>query len=141
MVSEAEKVKPPAISVEQYFGSFSATSQPSAATRENAITLLSRVNALLAIIDLPEAENPKVNSGWRPAWYNATVQGAAPKSRHITGEAIDIADPEGALDEYLFDRKLLLLQHDLYMEHPLATKGWCHLQSSPPRSKNRVFFP
>lgn len=134
-------MSPPKITLDDYFGAFTATNQPSAETRANAITLLSRVNALLAVIDLPEAITPKVNSGWRPAWYNSTVQGAAPKSKHITGEAIDLADPEGALDNHLFDYRTLLSQHDLYLEHPLATKGWCHLQCSPPRSGNRVFFP
>ena len=29
----------------------------------------------------------------------------------------------------------------LWMEHPLATKGWCHLQVVSPRSGMRVFYP
>lgn len=136
-----KRVSPPKITLADYFGSFTATSQPSRETRENAITLLSRVNALLAVIDLPEAIAPKVNSGWRPAWYNATVANAAPKSKHITGEAIDLADPEGALDDYLLDRPELLAKHELWMEHPSATKAYTHLQSVPPKSGRRAFFP
>lgn len=129
------------ITLEQYFGAFTATSQPSAETRDNALDLLSRVNALLAKIDLEEARAPKVNSGWRPAWYNATVANAAPRSKHITGQAIDLADPEGNLDQYLDDHRLLLVDHDLYMENPLSTKGWTHLQSVRPGSGNRIFIP
>lgn len=129
------------ITLEDYFGHFSATSAPSQETKDNAIDLLSRVNALLAKIDLPEAQQPHVNSGWRPAWYNATVANAAPKSRHISGEAIDIADPEGALDDYLVAHTGFLVEHGLYIEHPASTKGWSHLQSAAPRSGNRVFFP
>jgi hypothetical protein len=124
-----------------YFGSFAATSQPSAETKENAITLLSRVNSLLAVIDLPEAENPKVTSGWRPAWYNATVPNAALKSKHISGQAIDISDPEGALDSHLMDHRALLVDHGRWIEHPLATKNYCHLQCVPPQSGRRVFYP
>jgi hypothetical protein len=129
------------ITLEDYFGHHSATRSPSEETKENALNLLAKVNALLRQIDLPEALQPKVNSGWRPAWYNATVPGAALKSKHITGEAIDLADPEGALDEYLHVRPKTLEEYGLYMEHPLATKGWCHLQSVAPRSGNRIFYP
>lgn len=129
------------LTLDDYFGAQSLTEIPSAEVRANALRLLSRVNALLAKINLEEAREPKVNSGWRPAWYNSTVPGAAPRSRHITGEAIDLADPEGALDQYLMDYNVLLADHDLYMEHPAATKGWTHLQSAPPRSGNRTFYP
>ena len=138
-------MSPPKITLEDYFGRFTVmpgeNSQPSAATKENAITLLSRVNALLAIIPLIEAERPQVTSGWRPAWHNATIANAAPKSKHISGEAIDLADPEGNLDDYLMDYRTLLVNHDLWLEHPLATKGWCHLQCVPPKSGRRVFYP
>lgn len=129
------------ITLEDYFGRFTGIAEPSAATRANALDLLSKVNALLSDIDLPEASAPKVNSGWRPAWHNATIANAAPKSKHITGEAIDLADPEGALDEFLFKNPNRLVDHGLYMENPLATKGWTHLQSAPPRSGNRIFIP
>ena len=129
------------ISLADYFGAHQVTSQPSESTKENALILLARVNALLREIDLPEAIKPRVNSGWRPAWYNATVANAAPKSKHISGEAIDLADPEGALDDFLMANTKLLQEHGLYMEHPAATKGWCHLQSIAPRSQNRVFYP
>lgn len=109
--------------------------------RANAIELLSKVNALLAVIDLPEARTPKVNSGWRPKSYNDMVPGAAPNSKHITGQAIDIADPDGALDDFLMDRTYLLARFGLYMEAPAFTKSWTHLQSVAPRSERLVFNP
>ena len=129
------------ITLEDYFGSHTLTSLPDQATKDNALDLLSKVNALLREIDLPEAISPKVNSGWRPAHYNVTIPGAALRSKHITGQAIDLADPEGALDDYLFNHPELLIQHGLFMEHPLATKNWQHLQSVSPRSGRRIFFP
>ena len=129
------------ITTEQYFGELSLTSTPDQETKDNAAELLERVNALLAEIDLPEAEQPHVNSGWRPDWYNKITPHAAPNSKHMTGQAVDVGDPDGALDNYLFAHTELLQKHGLWMEHPLSTKGWCHLQCVPPRSGNLVFYP
>lgn len=130
------------ITIEDYFGRVSHIEAPSDHVKENAADLLDRVNSLLADCVLIEAAmSPVVNSGWRPASYNATIANAAPKSRHITGEAIDLADPDGDLDDFLFNNPQVLSRHALWMEHPLATKGWCHLQSVAPRSGNRIFYP
>ena len=129
------------ISIEDYFGRHSGGPKPSEEVRANALELLSKVNAMLADIQLQEAQEPKVNSGWRPQGYNATIPGAAPNSKHITGQAVDLADPDGALDDFLFVRPARLIEHGLYMEHPLATKGWVHLQCVAPRSGNRIFYP
>lgn len=128
--------------MDQYFGQHPGDA-PSAATKANALTLLARVNTML--IQLPPeiecAKKPVVNSGWRPAWYNATVANAAPNSKHITGEAIDLADPEGELDEFLLAHPQRLIDHDLYLEHPSTTRRWTHLQSVGPKSGRRIFFP
>lgn len=134
------------ITLEDYFGRVSHIAAPDAATTANATELLTRVNALLAVVNeshpgLEAAMKPAVNSGWRPAAYNATVPNAAVKSKHITGQAIDLADPDGELDDLLENHTNLLEIAGLWMEHPLATKGWCHLQFVPPRSGNRVFYP
>lgn len=122
------------ITLDQYF------ELPGDAVRSNALELLSRVNAMLADIQVPPALMPVVNSGWRSPRHNKAA-GGADNSRHMSGEAIDIADPSGVLDEYLMRHPQHLIDHDLYMEHPSCTKGWCHLQSSRPASGNRVFFP
>lgn len=84
-----------------------------------------------------------VSSGWRPASVNAKTAGAAPNSKHMTGQAIDLYDPDGDLDEWLMtpDGQKVLADLGVWMEHPAATKGWCHLQSMPPRSGRRVFYP
>lgn len=130
------------ISLDDYFGRVSHIETPSDEVRENAVELLDRVNPLLDDCAPIEAAVSRVtNSGWRPAAYNAAVPNAAPKSKHITGQAIDIADPDGELDEHLLNNPQVLARHGLWMEHPLATKGWCHLQCVPPRSGNRIFYP
>jgi hypothetical protein len=132
------------ISIDEYFGRMSHITQPPEDVRTNAAELLERVNTLLAIAavaGLPEAAEPHVNSGWRSAEYNARVPNAAPRSKHITGQAVDIADPEGALDNWCVTNLHELEAAGLWLEHPLATKGWCHLQSVAPRSGSRMFYP
>jgi hypothetical protein len=132
------------ITLEDYFGRLSFREAPSEIVRSNALGLIAKVNGLLlalAAAGIEAAKAPIVNSGWRPAWHNKTIANAAPNSKHITGEAVDVADPDGEIDEYLLAHQDLLIGHGLYIEHPSATKGWSHLQCVPPRSGNRVFFP
>lgn len=132
----------PLLTLEDYFGRHSAVETPSEEVKANALDLLARVNVMLdRMCHIEAARSPQVNSGWRPAGYNAGVPGAAVKSKHITGQAIDLADPDGELDEYLSTYQQALIEAGLFMEHPLATKNWCHLQSVPPRSGRRIFYP
>lgn len=84
-----------------------------------------------------------VSSGWRPATVNASTPNAAPNSKHMTGQAVDIYDPDGDLDDWLMSGigQATLNALGLWMEHPSATKTWSHIQTIPPRSGNRVFYP
>lgn len=111
----------------------------------NAVELLQRVNLLLAIFYAanPQAHQRGVNSGWRPPALNATVKGAAPKSKHMTGQAVDLGDDDGMLDAWLMTPlgQKALEEAALWMEHPSATPRWCHMQSRPPRSGKRTFYP
>jgi hypothetical protein len=113
--------------------------------RANADDLLRKVNTLVDLAGLSLENSPttgsQITSGWRPAAVNAGVPGAAPRSKHMTGQAIDLYDPEGALDDWCVANSHRLAAVGLYLEHPLATKGWCHLQSVAPRSGNRIFYP
>lgn len=98
---------------------------------------ISRANVLLATF----GEQRTVNSGWRPPEVNTATPGAAMFSRHMTGQAIDISDPEGDLDEWCLSHQDTLAGIGLWLEHPASTKGWCHVQTVPPKSGNRVFYP
>ncbi len=85
----------------------------------------------------------RLTSGWRPPTLNAKTPGAAINSKHMTGQASDVYDPDGDLDDWLMSDagQQVLVQLGLWMEHPSATKGWAHLQTVPPRSGRRVFYP
>jgi hypothetical protein len=98
--------------------------------RANARETLRRVNGLLRRAGLMR----KVTSGWRPATINAAVPGAARSSKHLE-------DRNGALDAWCLAHPDVLEDLGLWLEHPDATPGWCHLQTQPPRSGNRVFHP
>ena len=105
--------------------------------RVNAGEIVDRANELLERF----GEDRSVNSGWRPAAVNAGVPGAALRSKHMTCQAIDLADPEGDLDEWCLDNPHVLAEIGLWQEHPASTKNWTHVQSIPPKSGNRVFYP
>ena len=111
--------------------------------RANAAETVERANKLLEWYQsvTKDQESRFVTSGWRPAAVNAETPGAAMRSKHMTGQAVDISDPEGDLDEWALEHPELLEDFGLYLEHPSATKGWCHVQTVPPKSGRRVFFP
>lgn len=108
------------------------------------------VNAMLSramLAGVHTVSNPRtgtpVSSGWRPPVVNAGTPGAAVNSKHMTGQAVDLYDPDGDIDDWLMSTagQAVLAELGLWLEHPAATKGWAHLQTVPPRSQRRVFYP
>lgn len=109
----------------------------------NALRTIALANAVLGQF----GEWRRVNSGWRPPTYNAKVPGAARRSLHMSGKAIDLADPDGTLDDWLMSPigRAAIVKLGLWMEHPSCTRtptseGWTHLQTEPPPSGNRAFY-
>jgi len=112
--------------------------------RQNAIETVRRVNDLMKAAKL----TCTVSSGWRPPAVNAGVAGAAKRSKHMLAQACDLQDSDGALDAWCLANLSELVRIGLWLEHPSATKtqgrfghGWCHVQTVPPKSGNRVFYP
>ena len=103
--------------------------------RANAEETIDKANQLLERF----GETRRVNSGWRPVSINKATVGAAPKSKHMTCEAIDLEDKDGTLDQWCMENLEELAAIGLWMEHPESTEGWTHLQIVPPKSGNRVF--
>lgn len=140
-----------ALTLDAYLGEHVATcsGELTDAHRAHADDLLRRVNQLLAVmaldgVTLDRSSAPTgINSGWRPAAYNKALesQGAAKKSLHMSCQAIDLADATGAIKAWCMKNRSRLVEFGLYLEHPSATPRWCHLQSKPPGSGNRVFYP
>lgn len=112
-------------------------------TVELANKLLDTAALFGVILPMHPVNHTHVSSGWRPPGINAATPNAAPNSKHMTGQAIDIYDPDGDLDDWLMSEKgqATLDSIGLWIEHPAATKGWAHLQTLPPNSGRRVFYP
>ena len=111
--------------------------------KQNIQILLERVNPLLNELKITSAS---VTSGWRPAAINANTAGAAKKSAHQSGQAVDILDDKDKkLAKLILNNKGLLEKYNLFMENPDYTNGqhtnWVHLQCRPTKSGNRIFIP
>lgn len=116
---------------------------------DNATLLLGRVNLLLSWAyaehvtpALDARTGNHIASGWRPPAINEATSNAAAKSRHITGEAIDLRD-NGTRDLARWCLRNLdaLEEIGLWMEDPQWTPSWVHLQIQPPGSRRRVYCP
>ena len=116
--------------------------------KANAELTVQEVNKLLNRLESSGVKlepNPQtgtiVSSGWRPPQINGQVKNAAVRSKHMTGQACDLYDPEGVIDDWLMDNLPADRSLALWMEHPSATKGWAHVQIIPPASGKVCFYP
>lgn len=112
----------------------------------NAEIWVDVVNAFLAevppeLIQVNPATGTILSSGWRPPAVNAATPRAAKNSKHMTGQAGDLYGPDNKLALWAFNHQDLLKKLGLWMEQPNATPTWLHLQTVPPGSGNRVFWP
>lgn len=112
----------------------------------NAVETLRRANLLLGMFYAACSEAHQArgcNSGWRPSAVNACTPGAAKKSNHMLGKAIDMGDDDEQLDAWLMTDagQKALIEVGLWMEHPSATPRWAHVQIVPPGSGRRTFMP
>jgi hypothetical protein len=135
------------ISIAQFFmgRDISYKSELTDEIRTNAAETVRRANLLLDKFQaaVPSAHVRGVNSGWRPPAVNANVPGAAKKSNHMIGKAVDLNDDDGELDAWLITQsgQDALVEIGLWMEHPDSTPRWSHVQTVPPGSGHRVFYP
>ncbi len=147
------------ITLDQYVGPWSGSPDWTPERRENASTLLQRVNLLeeeMVGKGILFALNPHTHSnvsgqeygGFRP--QNCAI--GAPHSAHKEGRAVDLYDPTGAIDSWILldfeacnlsghPDKAALVRYGLYIEHPEATPGWSHWSTQAPGSGKRIFRP
>jgi uncharacterized protein YcbK (DUF882 family) len=62
-------------------------------------------------------------------------------SKHLFGQAVDIYDPNRALQNWCKVNEAALEQAQLWMEDFSTTPNWCHFQICPPKSGKRWFMP
>lgn len=63
------------------------------------------------------------------------------KSKHLSGEAVDIFDPDKKLQEWTLANVDKLEEIGLWCEDFSATKNWVHYQISASKSGKRFFMP
>lgn len=108
--------------------------------KSNATKLIDVVNSFLSEL---QPEGPiSVSSGFRPSSVNSGIKHAAKRSLHISGFAVDIADPDGTLDEAIKKCPELLDKYGLWLEDPGHTPGWSHLDMGTRSDRPiRIFIP
>jgi hypothetical protein len=139
------------ISLVDYFNSKLGHPECTELMKMHAMELLGRVGTLL-----DEARLAGVYKDWIDPDTGTCISGSkggsgdggfrlststtgSPYSQHKKARAIDIFDPDNALDNWLSDT--ILSRHGLYREAPQKTLSWTHLQSVPPLSGRRTFMP
>ncbi len=138
----------PHLTLDEYLGPWKDHPDATEEVRANALRLITAVSHLLDDLMrnlIYTRVNPKTGSivsgetggGFRPQDYPV----GAPRSAHKTGEAVDLFDPFNSIAGHLQMRPDLIRKHGLWMEHPSATIGWCHLQIRPVKSGNTIFQP
>ena len=114
--------------------------------QKNLPILLARVNKIREAY----GKSMKVSSGLRSmadhlriyAEKGITDQSKIPmKSRHLSGQAVDFADPKKVLQKWIKSNIDVLEACELWCEDFSATPTWIHFQTVPPASGKRFFTP
>lgn len=103
----------------------------------NLHDLLNKVNQIRSAYGKPMM----VSSGLRSQEDQARINPGAPKSKHLTGQACDIADHNGTLKAFVGANIKLLEDAGLWCEDFAHTPTWVHFQTVPPGSGKRFFIP
>lgn len=107
------------------------------AHKMNAQRTVDKANALLEVF----GSKRRVTSGWRPAEINSSTKGAAPNSKHMTCQAVDLEDNNKELINWCLNNQDILKQLEVWFEDPRATPTWVHMQIVPPTSGHLFFMP
>ncbi len=100
----------------------------SPAVERNAKILVRNVNALLLLSGF---SGVRVSGGFRDMLSNRSVKGASPFSRHMTGEALDLADLHREIGKWALAHPEALVTCGLWAEPLSLTPTWLHVQTTP----------
>ena len=133
------------ITLQQYFGKKPHTKEQ----EQQARVLLGKVGLLCQYYGVTPFTCPNTgsqisgvkNGAGDGGFRLATSTTGAATSSHKDGMGVDVYDPDEILDKAISKNEQGLIIHDLYREHPDATKGWVHLTTRAPASKRRTFRP
>lgn len=114
--------------------------------QDNLAVLLERINKVRSAYAIPMT----VTSGYRSMEDHLRIyrekgitdEAKIPmKSKHLSGQAVDIGDADGKLKEWVNDNVALMEEIGFWFEDFGTTTTWCHFQTCPPKSGKRFFMP
>lgn len=114
--------------------------------QHNLEELLKRINKVRAAYNKPMT----VTSGYRSMYDHKRIysqkgitdESKIPmQSKHLYGQAVDIADADGSMKKWVLENVKLLEDVGLWCEDFAYTKTWIHFQILPPKSGKRFFIP
>lgn len=111
----------------------------------NLQLLLAAINVVRNAYGIPMI----VTSGLRSQAFQddliAQGKSNAPKSKHLTGQAVDIQDLDGRLWAWCMANMPVLQSAcqpaGLFLEDKQSTPTWVHFQTEAPKSNKRIFIP
>lgn len=136
------------ITLAQYLGPYANHPDATREVKTNAEGMLDKVSDVLQAAQADGVAlnvNPRTgsyvagegNGGLRPA---ASTVGA-PQSKHKTGHAVDVYDPNRELASWVWANKDIVERAGLHIERPEWTPSWVHFQDVAPASGVFAFVP
>lgn len=107
----------------------------------NLNILLTAINKVRSAYGIPMTVTSGLRSQAQQDQLIASGQSKASKSKHLSGQAVDIADKDGRLWEWCMINMQVLEIAGLYLEDKQSTPTWVHFQCIPPASNKRIFIP
>ncbi len=107
----------------------------------NLEILLGKINAVRQKYNKPMIVTSGLRSEAQQQQLIADGKSTATKSKHLSGQAVDIQDTDGELAIWVKRNLALMEEIGLWMEDFDHTKGWLHFQIVAPKSGKRVFIP
>jgi hypothetical protein len=103
----------------------------------NLADLLIKINKIRLAYGKPMT----VTSGLRSTADQTRINPSAPKSKHLSGQAIDIYDPSGEIKVWIKDNEKFIEEIGFWFEDFSSTPTWVHFQTVAPKSGKRFFIP
>lgn len=107
----------------------------------NLKILLYRINQVRNTYGNPMIVTSGLRSQVQQDALIAEGKSTASKSKHLTGQAVDILDKDGKLKEWIKNNVPLMETIGLWIEDFQSTPTWVHFQVVAPKSGNRFFKP
>lgn len=111
------------------------------AVKNNLFELCTKINIIRKAYGQPLTVTSGLRSIALQQKLIATGKSTATKSKHLYGQAADIADTGGELKAWILRNIEMLETAGLWCEDFSKTLSWVHFQTRPPRSGARFFNP